>query len=61
MNNPKRFMVVLTAVFFSLAIFSSAALAQQKFVLKFNHVLGPKEPYHLGFQKWAITFPESRS
>ena len=46
-------MVVLTAVFFSLAIFSSAALAQQKFVLKFNHVLGPKEPYHLGFQKWA--------
>lgn len=53
MNNPKRFMVVLTAVFFSLAIFSSTALAQQKFVLKFNHVLGPKEPYHLGFQKWA--------
>ena len=46
-------MVVLTAVFFSLAIFSSTALAQQKFVLKFNHVLGPKEPYHLGFQKWA--------
>ncbi len=53
MNNPKRFMVVLTAVFFSLAIFSSTALAQQKFILKFNHVLGPKEPYHLGFQKWA--------
>ena len=53
MNNPRRIMLVLTAVFFSLAIFSSTALAQQKFVLKFNHVLGPKEPYHLGFQKWA--------
>jgi tripartite ATP-independent transporter DctP family solute receptor len=23
------------------------------FVLKFNHVLGPKEPYHAGFQTWA--------
>jgi tripartite ATP-independent transporter DctP family solute receptor len=29
------------------------ARAQQKFTLKFNHVLGPKEPYHDGFQKWA--------
>lgn len=31
----------------------TSALGQQKYVLKFNHVLGPKEPYHLGFQKWA--------
>ena len=22
-------------------------------MLKFNHVLGPKEPYHDGFNKWA--------
>ena len=29
------------------------AQAQQKFTLKFNHVLGPREPYHDGFQKWA--------
>ena len=29
------------------------ARAQQKFTLKFNHVLGPREPYHDGFQKWA--------
>ena len=27
----------------------SAAYAQQKHVLRFNHVLGPKEPYHEGF------------
>jgi tripartite ATP-independent transporter DctP family solute receptor len=53
MNHPKRIMLLLTAVFLSLAIFCSTAPAQQKFVLKFNHVLGPKEPYHLGFQKWA--------
>jgi TRAP-type transport system periplasmic protein len=27
--------------------------AQDKFTLRFNHVLGPREPYHAGFQKWA--------
>jgi tripartite ATP-independent transporter DctP family solute receptor len=27
--------------------------AQEKFTLRFNHVLGPKEPYHAGFLKWA--------
>jgi TRAP-type transport system periplasmic protein len=27
--------------------------AQQKFTLKFNHVLGPREPYHDGFLAWA--------
>ena len=32
----------------------AAALAQApKYTLKFNHVLGPKEPYHAGFQNWA--------
>jgi tripartite ATP-independent transporter DctP family solute receptor len=29
------------------------AAAQEKFTLRFNHVLGPKEPYHAGFLKWA--------
>jgi tripartite ATP-independent transporter DctP family solute receptor len=27
-------------------------------VLKFNHVLGPKEPYHMGFQNWAKAVEE---
>lgn len=32
----------------------STALAQAKsFTLKFNHVLGPKEPFHDGFNEWA--------
>jgi len=32
----------------------SPALAQAKsFTLKFNHVLGPKEPFHDGFNEWA--------
>jgi TRAP-type transport system periplasmic protein len=30
-----------------------SAQAQKTFTLKFNHVLGPKEPYHDGFLKWA--------
>ena len=34
------------------------AQAQQKFTLKFNHVLGPKEPYHDGFPKWAKAVEE---
>ncbi|MDQ8729572.1 C4-dicarboxylate TRAP transporter substrate-binding protein [Bradyrhizobium sp. LHD-71] len=29
------------------------AAAQDKFTLRFNHVLGPREPYHAGFLKWA--------
>jgi tripartite ATP-independent transporter DctP family solute receptor len=29
------------------------AAAQQKFNLKFNHVLGPKEPFHEGFLAWS--------
>lgn len=32
---------------------AQAQAPQQTFTLKFNHVLGPKEPYHLGFLKWA--------
>jgi tripartite ATP-independent transporter DctP family solute receptor len=32
---------------------TGVAQAQQTFTLKFNHVLGPKEPYHEGFLKWA--------
>jgi tripartite ATP-independent transporter DctP family solute receptor len=34
------------------------ARAQQKFTLKFNHVLGPREPYHDGFMKWAKAVEE---
>jgi tripartite ATP-independent transporter DctP family solute receptor len=36
-----------------LAFASSATHAQAKHSLKFNHVLGPKEPYHQGFLNWA--------
>jgi len=36
-----------------LLAFGAAAQAPRTFTLKFNHVLGPKEPYHDGFLKWA--------
>jgi tripartite ATP-independent transporter DctP family solute receptor len=36
------------------ALASTAVPAQTpQFTLKFNHVLGPKEPYHQGFLNWA--------
>ena len=35
------------------AVLCPPALAQQKYNLKFNHVLGQKEPYHIGFTNWA--------
>lgn len=35
------------------------AQAQQKtYTLRFNHVLGPKEPFHDGFMKWAKAVEE---
>ena len=40
-------------VAFALALACTVAQAQAKHSLKFNHVLGPKEPYHEGFLEWA--------
>jgi TRAP-type transport system periplasmic protein len=34
------------------------AQAQKTFELKFNHVLGPREPFHKGFQNWAKAVEE---
>jgi tripartite ATP-independent transporter DctP family solute receptor len=46
-------MLAICAAIGMLALAGTAALAQQQFTLKFNHVLGPKEPYHAGFLQWA--------
>ncbi len=35
-----------------------AAPGKQQYVLKFNHVLAPTEPYHEGFLKWAKNVEE---
>jgi len=37
----------------SFSMLGSASAQTPKHTLKFNHVLGPKEPYHDGFLKWA--------
>ncbi|NNM71487.1 TRAP transporter substrate-binding protein DctP [Enterovirga sp. DB1703] len=40
--------------FAAAALAGSTAEAQQKtFTLRLNHVLGPNEPFHRGFQDWA--------
>lgn len=33
--------------------FSTAIQAQDDYTLRFNHVLGPSEPFHEGFLQWA--------
>jgi TRAP-type transport system periplasmic protein len=32
---------------------AGAATAQDSYTLRFNHVLGPSEPFHQGFTRWA--------
>jgi tripartite ATP-independent transporter DctP family solute receptor len=44
---------ILAALLPLLLLAPHALAQQQKATLKFNHVLGPKEPYHQGFQNWA--------
>jgi tripartite ATP-independent transporter DctP family solute receptor len=41
------------AVAMALAATLAQAQAPKTYTLKFNHVLGPKEPYHDGFLEWA--------
>ena len=48
------FMVLLLAITF----YGTPAFGQPKYTLKFNHVLGQKEPYHQGFLNWAKNVEE---
>lgn len=43
-----RFTVVVLLV-----LLAGSCLAAPKYVLKFNHVLAPTEPYHQGFLNWS--------
>jgi tripartite ATP-independent transporter DctP family solute receptor len=36
-----------------IALAAAAPAVTQEYTLRFNHVLGPTEPYHEGFQEWA--------
>jgi len=55
MRKLTRVFVSVCGAAAALALASSFALAQAQktYTLKFNHVLGPKEPFHEGFMKWA--------
>jgi len=44
MKNAKSLIMLVTLMVLSLAIVYTPAFGQQKYVLKFNHVLGAKEP-----------------
>jgi len=58
MRTGKGIILAVTAILFSLSFAPMPAFGQQKYVLKFNHVLGPSEPYHQGFQTWAKSVEE---
>ncbi len=49
---------ISVVIFFCLAGYGWVAEAQQKYTLRFNHVLGPSEPYHQGFLNWAKAVEE---
>ncbi len=46
---PKTILATTAA----LCITAGAAAAQDSYSLRFNHVLGPNEPFHKGFTAWA--------
>jgi tripartite ATP-independent transporter DctP family solute receptor len=54
MSILQRRLILLCATFVVAAV-SPVALAQapKSYTLKFNHVLGPREPYHESFTAWA--------
>ncbi|MBP2671810.1 MAG: C4-dicarboxylate transporter, partial [candidate division NC10 bacterium] len=57
MKTAARTMLLLGGMALLLAVACATAQAGT-FVLKFNHVLGAKEPYHQGFTNWAKAVEE---
>lgn len=58
MKHARKTIMLITIVLLSLAFVCTTAQAKAKYVLKFNHVLAPTDPYHYGFQKWAKSVKE---
>ena len=48
-----RIGIAAAAALVAVATAAPDSAAQERFLLRFNHVLGPSEPYHQGFQSWA--------
>src|SRR4030065_350933 len=58
MKTFSTIVAVFMVLFVAIAFYGTLAFGQPKYVLKFNHVLGQKEPYHLGFTNWAKAVEE---
>lgn len=59
MKTAARVIMLLSLLALSFVVVCTTAQAQApKYVLKFNHVLGAKEPYHQGFLNWAKAVEE---
>ncbi len=61
MKSLRKFSMMVaafTVLLLAIAFYGTPAFGQPKYVLKFNHVLGASEPYHLGFTKWAKAVEE---
>ncbi len=56
MKSLKNFSMMVAV--FMVLLLAMPVFGQQKYVLKFNHVLGAKEPYHQGFTNWAKAVEE---
>jgi len=57
MKTAPRTLLLIVGMVLSLAVVCATAQAGT-YVLKFNHVLGQKEPYHQGFTNWAKAVEE---
>jgi len=49
---------LLVGLVIALPLFGSGQKETQQYVLKFNHVLTPQDPYHAAFLKWADAVSE---
>jgi len=58
MKAANKIVLLVTVIVLSVAFVCTPVLAQKKYVLKFNHVLAPTDPFHAGFKKWAKAVKE---
>lgn len=58
MKSRRQLIIFASMVSILIGLMAGSAMGQQKYVLRFNHVLGPTEPYHQGFLNWAKAVEE---
>jgi TRAP-type C4-dicarboxylate transport system, periplasmic component len=53
MKSKRKAVALVLGLSLLIGLTAQSVLGQEKYVLRFNHVLGPTEPYHQGFLNWA--------